>query len=205
MPTVPPCILRRGGRRGRRSRCWTQVPGPTAELFHVELSRVSEEFLLLTDDRRRAHREHGIRPERGRGAGGAGDRPVRDPRSGPRGVRGGGRRTGGRCYRRARRRTPFPFSSRPTGTRWPRLRRWHRSRTSRRTCAASPAPCWPNTGSISRMTARCRASSRASGTTGGAGRSSAGRPPRRVCRWTRSPNTLPGATKGRRFCRRAGA
>ena len=63
------------------------------ELFHVELSRVSEAFLLLTDDRGRRCADRapgGAGLERGRGAGGSGDRPVRAPRGGPRRVRGSG-------------------------------------------------------------------------------------------------------------------
>ena len=49
-----------------------------------------------------------------------------------------------------------------------------------------------------RATAKCRASPRASGTIGGAGRGSAARPPRRECWWRSLPHSLPGARKARR-------
>ena len=53
------------------------------------------------------------------------------------------------------------------------------------------------------MTARCAASSSASGTIGGAGRSSAGRLRHGNAPWKSFPNTIPGARKGWRFWRRA--
>ena len=174
------------------------------ELFHVELSRVSEAFLLLTDDREALIERLEAQDWSEDGALEAlgidlSEPPVVDPeefaalaadwrallREGegdehpsllPRGLPG---RDGAGCG-----------ASR-------------RSRTSRRTCAASPAPCWRNTRGISRVTARCAASSSACATIGGAGRSSAGRPPRRDCPSRSLPNTIPGARKGWRFWRRA--
>ena len=90
--------------------------GADRELFHVELSRVSEEFLLLTDDRDALIESMAYDRSEDGALESLGIDFSEPPRGGPRGVRGVGGGLGGRFCGRARRRTPFRSSSRATGT-----------------------------------------------------------------------------------------
>ena len=86
------------------------------QLFHVELSRVSDRFLLLTDDREALIELLEARPGLGgRCAGGAGRRSRGDTGRGPGGVRGPWPKTGGLSGKRSKRRGRYPSSFPATG------------------------------------------------------------------------------------------
>ena len=142
--------------------------------------------------------------ERRRCAGGARDRPRCNPGRGPGSVRQvGGGLARAQATRRGDERHPLlPSRYREVMARAAGCRR---SRTCRRTCAISSTGCWRSTQSILPTTGRCGISSSGYESTGGAGRSSAGRRRHKRAPWRNFPGTEPGARMGRRCWRRVGS
>ena len=174
------------------------------ELFHVELSRVSHAFLLLTDDREALVELLEAREGIEDGALEAlGVDPAQIPAGGPGGVRGPGPRLAG-----------APATGRETST-LPFFLPGYRETMARAAALAEiedlPADMrrFVDTMLVEHEAHLARdrevegTSPSGSRRTGGAGRSSAGRPGRKRARWKRSPDTPPGARTGRCFWRKA--
>ena len=169
-------------------------------LFHVELSRASENFLLITDDRDGSCRSAGgPARRRRRRAGGPGHRSGQASGRGPGDFRGAGLRLAGAAAAAARRRAG-------TRTRCRGIRQDHGAggvAVRDRGPAARHAPvggrrCWRGTRAGWPTSVHAWTWRRGSGRTGGNGRRSAGRRRREGCLPEEMPGARRMATGGRR-------